>query len=210
MRLLPILVLVAVLCGCIQAAEKKDAVEVPPTVYFTEDFSAGLGNWSVKSSGGGSMEVATRPNLRVDRALQMRSPMMRSVYAQAPDFRMDWGGDYVVSFDFMLEHRENFGYTVYKDRNVELVLEQATGLACVEDGKRILLGRFDTNQWQRVTVKAHPGLGEYDVYLGKESKKSCNLWKSEVETFIVGDTDPSDVVYGDGVWDNFRITDRQL
>jgi hypothetical protein len=204
--LLPILVLL--LCGCIQAAQKKEAVEVPPTVYFTEDFSGGLGNWSLKSSGGGSMEVATRPNLRVDKALQMRSSMTRSVYAQAPDFRMDWSGDYVVSFDFMLEHRDNFGYTVYKDRNVELVLAEATGLACADGQKRVLLGRFDTNQWQKITVKVHPGFGEYDVYVNKESKKSCNIQKAAMGSFMVGDADPSDVVYGDGLWDNFRITNR--
>jgi len=193
--------------GCVKDSGPV-AVEIPPKVFFSEDFSGGLRNWIVDGTGGGGMDVVDHPNLDVVKGLEMRSQMMRSVTAQAPYFPMDWEGDYVISFQFLLQHRQNFGYTVYRDRNADLELGEGTALVCLEGDKKTLLGRFDNNAWTKVVLKVHPGQGDYDVLFGKELKGSCDLQKSPTPTFLLGDPDPSDTVYGDGIWDDFKIQDR--
>jgi hypothetical protein len=207
MRLQMLLLCILFVCGCVKDSGPQ-AVEIPQKVYFIENFSNGIGFWKVESNGGGAMEVVDHPNLKVVKALEMRSQMMRSATAEAPWFEMDWNKDYVVSFKYMLQHRDNYGYTVYKDKNVELLLGEGSALMCREGDKNALIGRFDTNVWNKVVIKVHPQEGDYDVLFEKEFKKSCDIKKSQETTFTFGDPDPSDAVYGDGIWDDLKIVDR--
>jgi hypothetical protein len=196
------------LSGCTQKEEQPKVVDVPTKVYFSENFSEGLMGWGVKSSGGGTMEVVDRKDWVGGKALMMRSQFGKSAYAVAPLFPMDWGKDYAVSFDYMLNDRDNFGYTVYQDRNVELDLGEATGIMCGRAGLGGFVGRIDTFGWHRIGVIVRPSEGEYEVFIDGARQKNCNLVKSDTNTFKLGDTDPQDTVHGDGNWANFRITDR--
>ncbi|MFH0861726.1 MAG: hypothetical protein V1875_01735 [Candidatus Altiarchaeota archaeon] len=205
-----IICLILLVAGCMKE-NGPAAVEIPAKVFFSEDFSGGLRNWVVDGAGGGAMEVVDHPNLGVAKALEMRSQMMRSVTAQAPDFPMVWDSDYVVSFYLLLQHRQNFGYTVYRDRNVDLELGEGTTLVCREGDRKTIVGRFDTNDWNKVVLKVRPREGDYDILFGKEFKRSCEIQKMpHAGSFSFGDPDPSDTVYGDGIWDEFKITDRLL
>jgi hypothetical protein len=193
--------------GCLGAAPPEKTSQPRQTVFFSDDFSGGLGNWSIKSATGGSMSIVDRKEPRIERALEMRSQFMKGAYAVATNVTMDWSHDYVVSFRFMLSHRDNYGYTVYRDRNAWLAMEEATGFACIEGSNRPFAGRFGTNSWHRVTLIVRPGLGYYDVLLDGVSQKECRLQKSDIASFVVGDEDPGDEVHGDGIWDDFRVTD---
>ncbi|MFH1055740.1 MAG: hypothetical protein V1744_06565 [Candidatus Altiarchaeota archaeon] len=209
MRWLALLVYLTLLCGCLSKQENVQPAEVKPIVYFSEDFSSGdLTGWDVESAGGGSIRVLDRENFRVYKAVEMRSQGLRSAYASAPKFDMDYTKDYSVSFKFMVPHRENYGYTVYRDRNIDIGLEWASGFVCVVNGRRELLGRIEPNTWGDIAINVRPHYGEYDVMIDGEWKKTCNIKENRVETFMFGDTDPMDGVYGDGLWDEFRITDR--
>ncbi len=203
-----LLIVFVLLCGCVEEKAPVEAVEVPPDVHFSEDFSSGLDGWSISSQGGGSMTVSSHEALGVDAAVEMRSPMFRSVTAEAPAFDLDYDSDYAVSFDLMLPHRENYGFTVFQNRQVKLVLEHGTGIACLDGDEVDFLGRFSNNEWHTISLKVQPEWSEYDVYLDGELKKTCDFHDSDVETFLFGDPDPTDKVYGDGFWDNFKVTDR--
>ena len=208
MRSLVLFACVLFLCGCVSKEQAQPAAEIPTKVIFSDDFSSGnMSGWRFQTTGGGAISAQDHPTFKVKSAAEMTSSGFRSAVAQAPHFTMDWGGDYDVSFNFMLLHRDNFGYTVYQDRNVYLSLDQATGISCVQPTKRRFLGRFDTNVWSRILVKVRPQEGEYDVSLNDEPKGTCDIMKSDTQTFLLGDSDPTDVIYGDGLWDDFKITE---
>jgi hypothetical protein len=199
---------VALLCGCTQRQAAPQAVEVAPKVYFSENFSQGLGNWEIRSAGGGSMEVVDRKDLVGGKSLMMRSQFSKSATAFAPRFQMDWNRDYAVALDFMLSDRDNFGYTIYRDRNVELDLGEATGIMCGILENAQFAGRIDTFGWHRLGLVVRPGEGEYEVFIDGARQKNCPIGKNNVETFMFGDPDSLDIIHGDGYWANIRVTDR--
>jgi len=210
MRLWVLLACCILLSGCVEQQEKKpEAAEIQPTVYFSEDFSSGaMGGWTVGSAGGASMTVVKNKMLGIDNAVELRSQGFRSATAKAPEFSMDYSKDYAVSFDFMLRHSDNYGLTVYEDRNVKLVLEHGTGIACLSGGETEFLGRIDNNRWHKIAVEVGQEYGGYDVYIDRELKRTCDMHRGSEETFTFGDPDPADKTYGDGLWDNFRVADR--
>jgi len=208
MRLAIVVLCMLFLTGCMESRPPVKEAVYQPHVFFSEDFANGLGNWTVISSGGGGMRVEDIRELAVDKALGVRSQMMKSAYAKAPGFQMDWSKDYAVSFDLLLQHRDNYGYILYQDPNIRITLGEASGIMCESQGKNQLVGRIDTNTWHRIAADVSPRFGEYEVYLDGERKVSCSTGKYDVGTFILGDTDPGDQVHGDGLWDNIRIADQ--
>jgi hypothetical protein len=196
------------LAGCLSQTPPVQEAVIAPTVHFREDFSRGAGAWKVSTSGGATMGVVSVKALAADNSIEMLSSGLRGATAVSPEIRMDWGRPYDVSFDFMLLHRDNFGITVYRDPNVNLALAEATGLSCAGDGKRALIGRFETNKWTRVTVEVRPETGEYDVLLDGARKSACTIGGTQSKSFVVGDEDPSEQAYGDALWDNFLIESR--
>jgi hypothetical protein len=200
--------LAAAFCGCVGQAERVVEAAPPPKVYFQDDFSGGMQRWIVKSSGGGSFALADNKNLGVSEAAQMRSQLMKSATAEAPEFAMEWGSDYTVYFDFMLQHRDNYGYTVYADRNAQLTLGEASGIFCGGGLKRQLTGRIETNGWHQVRIEVKPSEGAYDVFIDGERTAECPTLDGGADTFLLGDPDPTEAVHGDGLWDNFRIAGK--
>ena len=154
------------------------------------------------------MGILDKRELEINNALEMRSQMLKSAYAQAPEFTMDWNRSYAASFDFMVPHRDNYGFTVYQDRNVLILLEEASAISCLDANKKQFIERFDPNIWQKVTLEVNPQGGTYDVLLNGELKRTCGLHKTNTPTLLLGDTDPTDAAHGDAIWDNIKITDR--
>jgi hypothetical protein len=210
MRALPLLLCLVFLAGCVrQQKTQPEAVEIPPTIYFIEDFASGkMAGWAVEAKGGAGIQVVDNKPLRIDKAVEVRSQGHKLATAAAPKFKLDYGGDYAVSFDFMLRHRENYGLVLFEDRFVRIVLEHGTGVACVSGGQVEFLGRVNANEWHTLAVEVSPRYSEYDVYLDRELTRSCDFTPGDIGSFRFGDPDPGDTVYGDCLWDNFRVTDR--
>jgi hypothetical protein len=194
---------ILLLCGCMSAPSSNEASS-PRQVLYAEDFSKGAVGWDIRASGG-AMAVESRPNLGVDKALVMRSQLEKSAYATSPKFGMDWGRDYIVSFDFMLQHRDNFGFTLYRDPNADIRMGDATLVFC--NGGKTRVGRFEPNAWQKVEVDVRPSAGEYTVSVNGGQKTACKTVKAAgLDGFVVGDEDGSAAVHGDGMWDNIAIS----
>ena len=203
------LVCILLLAGCVKKEKEQQAAEIQPTVYYSTDFSSnGLKGFDLAITNGAAMGVVDGKEVRIGKAVQMRSQGFKSAYATAKNFTMDWGRSYSVSFDYTPLTADNLGYTVYEDRNADLRLEYGSGLACQDNDRQKHLARFDPGKWSKVALDVRPSDGEYDVIVDGELKGTCQTGENKVVTFMFGDADPTDQTYGDGLWANFRITDR--
>lgn len=181
-------------------------------LMFSDDFEDGdISDWTPVFSGSGFVVVEQYPG--PDWSLNIYSFQSTGMaYAKSPlSFPLDEFTDYNVSMEFGFESPLHW-IEVFRNGHITAILDNFVGgnnwrFICWYDGSAHLITYLSPSTSYDIEYKVHPGLNNYDIYVGGYLQETCDCDSSgpPFPQFRIGDTESGFANYGMAVYDDFII-----